>query len=167
MVSRPSSGFVGRQHELRELCAYVDEARNGTGRAVIVSGEGGIGKTRLCEELASVARDADAGVAWTACWESGGFPPFWPWRQVIDQVGGQLGQTWTDEGEPGLARAPLVAAATDAVRAAARDRPWLVVFDDVHWADAGTVRLLAHIAPLARPMKVLLVGALRSGERAS
>src|ERR1700730_8821264 len=167
MASRPSSGFVGRQGELRQLRAYVDEARNGTGRAVIISGEAGIGKTRLCEELASVARDADVGVASTACWESGGFPPFWPWRQLLEQVGGELGQTSTDEEEPDVARARLFATAIDAVRAAARVRPWLLVFDDVHWADAGTLRLLAHIAPLVRSMRVVLVAAWRDGEHAS
>jgi KaiC/GvpD/RAD55 family RecA-like ATPase len=78
VVLRASSGFVGRIDELRELSGLLDEAVAGRGQMVVVYGEGGVGKTRLCEELVSVAGRLGVGVAWAACWETGGLPPFWP-----------------------------------------------------------------------------------------
>jgi predicted ATPase len=49
--------FVGRAHELAELGRAIDAARAGSGTAVLVAGEAGIGKTRLASELAARARD--------------------------------------------------------------------------------------------------------------
>jgi tetratricopeptide (TPR) repeat protein len=162
-----SSGFVGRLDELRDLSGCVDEALRGTGRLVVISGEGGIGKTRLCEELASIAGHRGAGVAWAACWESGGLPPFWPWWQVFDQLGIDVEPSPVGENAPDVARAHLFAAVIDAMRAAALDRPRLMVLDDVQWADAGTLRLLAHVAPLMRSVAALLVTTVRERDVAS
>jgi hypothetical protein len=115
---------------------------------VVVSGEGGVGKTRLCEELVSVAGGLGVGVAWAACWETGGLPPFWPWWRLLDQLGVDIGPAWTGEHTPDLARAHLFAAVIDAVRTAALAQPRLLVLDDLHWADGGTLRLASHVAPL-------------------
>lgn len=53
------------------------------------------------------------------------------------------------------------------IRVAALERPWLLVVDDVQWADAGTLRLLLHLAPLLRTMPLLIVAALREGDLAA
>ena len=50
-----SSGFVGRQQEMRALYAAVDDAISGRGRLVMLAGDPGIGKTRTAQELASHA----------------------------------------------------------------------------------------------------------------
>jgi class 3 adenylate cyclase/tetratricopeptide (TPR) repeat protein len=55
----------------------------GRGQLVLLSGEPGIGKTRLADDLASFAAISRAKVSWGRCWESGGAPVFWPWIQVL------------------------------------------------------------------------------------
>ena len=75
--------FVGREQELELLRDKVNQARAGQGSVVLLSGEPGIGKTRLAEELASYAAEQAARVLWGRCWEGEGAPAFWPWVQVI------------------------------------------------------------------------------------
>ncbi len=58
------SSFVGRQREMRELKAALDDARGGRGRLVMLVGEPGIGKTRTAQELASYAETLSAQVWW-------------------------------------------------------------------------------------------------------
>jgi eukaryotic-like serine/threonine-protein kinase len=82
--ARPGTrGFFGREHELREFRAAMDEAAAGYGRLMLVAGEPGIGKTRLAEELAAYATGVGARVLWGSCWEGDGAPAFWPWIQVL------------------------------------------------------------------------------------
>ncbi len=64
-----STGYVGRQRELADLNGALDEALSGHGRLVMLVGEPGIGKTRLDQELASVAEDRGAEVLWGRCYE--------------------------------------------------------------------------------------------------
>src|ERR1700736_5520752 len=107
-----AGGFVGRRRELAEISGLQERAAAGSGSVVVLSGEAGIGKTRLCEELAVAARERGAGVAWAACWESGGVPPFWPWRQLIDQLETTTALPAVTSDVPELARAELFAAMT-------------------------------------------------------
>ena len=75
--------FVGRSREL-ELAYYcLADALAGSGGALLVSGEPGIGKTRLAEQVEQHARGLGAAVAWGRCVEDDAAPPFWPWRQVL------------------------------------------------------------------------------------
>ena len=60
-----AAGFVGREQELAGLVAAWRAASAGAGRAVLLEGEGGIGKTRLIEELQAVTRQAAARQAAT------------------------------------------------------------------------------------------------------
>ncbi len=71
--------FVGRSPELAVLEVALAEAAEGQPRLVVLSGEPGIGKSRLLDELARTAGSAGAGVHWGRCREAGGAPPFWPW----------------------------------------------------------------------------------------
>ena len=75
--------FVGRARELAELHAGLEGAVAGRGGSFLISGEPGIGKTRLAEEVAATARARGTRVLWGRCWEGGGAPAYWPWIQVI------------------------------------------------------------------------------------
>src|SRR5208282_4986867 len=78
-----ASLFVGRAREMAELLAGFEDARSGRGRLFLLSGEPGIGKTRIAHEFASIASAHAARVAWGRCWEGGGAPAYWPWIQVM------------------------------------------------------------------------------------
>jgi hypothetical protein len=74
---------VGRDREVAELVAGLEDAIGGRGRLFLIAGEPGIGKTWVVEHLARRATDRGTRVLWGRCWEGGGAPPFWPWGQVI------------------------------------------------------------------------------------
>ncbi len=81
--SSAHSSFVGRSVETAILRDAVNDVVGGRGRLMMLSGEPGIGKTRLAEETMIHARANGAQVRWGRCWESGGAPAFWPWIQII------------------------------------------------------------------------------------
>jgi hypothetical protein len=74
--------LLGREPELRVLAGCLDRALAGERRLVLCGGEPGIGKTRLAEELAVMARDRGMAPVWGRATKSEGAPPYWPWRQV-------------------------------------------------------------------------------------
>jgi len=180
-----SGGFVGRERDLAELDAVLTLATAGRGELVLIAGEAGIGKTRLAEMAAERAHAMGMQVAWAGCWEAGAAPAFWPWRQLIREIAGDRAETAnTPAGEPlarlllglpdaepdgtradpELARLELFEAVAAQVRSAARGRPLLLVFDDLHWADAPSIRLLTFVAPLLRAMPVVVLGTSRDTE---
>ena len=63
----PRGVFISRQHELSVLCRALDEAQRQHGQIVLVSGEAGIGKTRLTQELAAIAASGTVSVLWGRC----------------------------------------------------------------------------------------------------
>jgi eukaryotic-like serine/threonine-protein kinase len=77
------SAFVGRQREMDELKAALEDALAGHGRLVMLAGEPGIGKTRTARELAAYAETRGAQVLWGWCYEEAGAPPYWPWLQPL------------------------------------------------------------------------------------
>jgi predicted ATPase/DNA-binding winged helix-turn-helix (wHTH) protein len=78
--------FVGRDELMARLSGALDKALAGTMRARLLVGEPGIGKTRLCQEIAARARDAGARV-WTGrCYEADRSEPLWPWVQILRQA---------------------------------------------------------------------------------
>lgn len=72
--------FVGREREVAELTAALEDALASRGRVVV--GEPGIGKTRTAERLSDLAVARNAAVLWGRSPEDRGAPPYWPWVQV-------------------------------------------------------------------------------------
>ena len=75
--------FVGRKREVEELRAGLNDAMAGRGGLFMLSGEPGIGKTRLAEEISNYASALGMRVLWGRCWEGGGAPAYWPLIQIL------------------------------------------------------------------------------------
>jgi len=75
--------FVGREKEMDELRAGLEDALSGRGRLLMLVGEPGIGKTRTSEEFATYAGLRNTQVLWGRCYEGEGAPAYWPWVQVV------------------------------------------------------------------------------------
>ena len=82
-VDRSRGVFVGREADLAVLVECLDETMAGRGRVVLISGEPGIGKSRLADELVAMAGARRAAILVGRCWEAGGAPAFWPWVQAL------------------------------------------------------------------------------------
>jgi hypothetical protein len=167
--------FVGRAAQLADLDRALVDAASGRGELVLLVGEPGIGKTRLAVEVARRAPEHAVAVAWATCPESGA-PAFWPWTQVLRSLidagcpAGDLGAgavlldpaaAPTAGNDPELARFLLFDAVETALRSAARKQPWLVVLDDLHWADGASLLLLAFVAARLVTSPVLVLGTCR------
>ena len=79
----PDRTLVGRERELGVLQQALESALVGRGGLVLISGEAGIGKSRLADELAQRARALGATTLFGRAWEAGGAPAYWPWAQAI------------------------------------------------------------------------------------
>lgn len=159
-VSRPHRArrpLAGRREELRRLAAVLGP----DGPAVaVVSGEAGIGKTRLVEEVATLA-SADGWLVATGRCSPDRPPPLWPWLGVGADLAGTLGGVLVGDGAPDDLR--TWEAVADRLGRAATARPLLLVLEDVQWADDASLGLLAHLAERLGGRLAFLV-TLRTGE---
>jgi hypothetical protein len=78
--------MVGRDRELARVTGLLDDALAGRGRLVLCTGEAGIGKTRLAEELAAVASARGVPVAWARATDRDSSPPYGLWRLVLAEA---------------------------------------------------------------------------------
>ena len=130
---------------------------------MLVSGEPGIGKTRLAQEFAGIALAAGVGVAWGRCAGGVGQPPLWPWREVLrslDLPDDALSAGEADEPAERFRDADGIVRTLGA--RGEESGGLLVVVDDAHCADAATLLALRHLASRAPEMRVLLVVTFRT-----
>jgi DNA-binding SARP family transcriptional activator/tetratricopeptide (TPR) repeat protein len=181
--------LVGREGEQAELAAGLDEVLAGTGRLFLVSGEPGIGKSRLAEQFAAHARARGALVLAGRCWEAGGAPAYWPWVQALRaHVGAedpatirrQAGQGISDlaqilpelselvgdvpavlSTDPEVARFRLFDAVAMFLRSVAEGPGLVLVLDDLHAADTPSLVLLRFLTRTLRESRLLVVAAYR------
>ena len=168
-VSPRASGrpFVGRTGELHELRAALDEAHDGRGLLVLLSGEPGIGKTRLMQEAAREAGERGWRVAAGRCWEEGGAPAYWPWIQAVRALGGDVERFAAaagGSGDPETERFRLFDAAGQFLIDAASERPLMIVLDDLHAADAPSLVLLRFVSEAIAHAPILVLGSYRERE---
>jgi DNA-binding CsgD family transcriptional regulator len=192
VVARVSSGrFIGRRTELDRLQGAMTQSRSGEPRVLLVGGEAGVGKTRLVEELAKLARESGHTVLVGGCLNvSEDAAPLAPFVEAMRTLATALSITELDEvigpaseamglilPEPGVGgrRAAVGQAVTQArlfehmlgvlSRLSARN-PVLVVIEDIHWADRSTLDLLRFLARNLRAAAVVLVATYRTDEPA-
>ena len=186
---RSAGVFVGRDRELAQCQEALDCALAGNGRLVLISGEPGIGKSRLAEEVAAAPAARGATVLVGRCWEAGGAPPYWPWTQALRNyvrrsdprvLRAHLGSgaadlanvvpdiraVLTDLPDPGSsesegARFRLFESVGTFLERASGAQPLLICLDDLHAADEPSLLLLQFVASELERMHVLIVGAYR------
>ena len=168
-----AAALIGRGAESERLAALLARAHAGAGAVVLLSGDAGVGKTRLTAELArhagtrALVLGATATQGRTAPYgplvavlrgythaRPGGLDDCGPLRAHLARILPELGAPAADAD-----RATLF----EAIRCAlARIGPALVVLDDLQWSDEATLEVLAALAAPLADMPLLVVGAYRS-----
>ena len=182
--------LVGREAELAALEAALESAVAGEPAVVLLGGEAGVGKTRLAEEAAGLAREAGARVLVGGCVELGGEGlPFMPLADALrsllrvtppDELEEFLGPArlqlarLVPELDPHTAHSPsppgdggtarLLELVLGVIQRLAAERPLMFVVEDLQWADRSTLDLVALLVRALRSARVLLVVTFRSDE---
>ena len=160
--------LLGRESQLAVATARLADLDGRRGALLLLSGEPGIGKTRLAEEVVGLARERGFRTAWATAWQGEGAPPLWPWVQILRQLAGSeemLGQFVAES--PAASAAACFAqseAISAVVRGVASTAPLVVVLDDLQWADPASIRVLCFVASAVRDVGCLLVGTYRPDE---
>jgi DNA-binding winged helix-turn-helix (wHTH) protein len=160
--------FVGRDRELRAARDWLERRSAGAPKLLRISGEPGVGKTRLAREIAEHAARAGASVLWSATPGDEGAPPYAVWRQILEgdpaarapaARSTRAGSQWEIEPLAGRQRAfELVERRLAALTA---QRPALLVLDDLHGADGDSLHLLDHLVHDVENPRLAIVCTLR------
>jgi tetratricopeptide (TPR) repeat protein len=183
------AAFVGRDGELATLKAAFERAQQGRPALTLLAGEPGIGKTRLCQELALHARLRGARVLIGRCSEADGAPPYLPFadalesflstetldalqkrlghdtgtlRELLPRSVGRLGEVSGEE--PRIDRHVLFQAVTDLVRGIAGSSGLVLILEDLHWADKASLLLLKHLFENSGTAPIAIVATYRDAE---
>jgi len=184
--------FVGREAELEQLRAAFDGARAGQGTLVMVVGEPGIGKTTLCEQLIAYASERGGRTLVGHCYEEGSRSlPYLPFVQalrsyiaardqaslqqelgtgaaevarIVPEVAERVAIAERPVGDPEEERWRLFEAVTACLCNAAAAQPMVLLLEDLHWADRGTLDLWLHLARNLQGTRLLVVGTYRDVE---
>lgn len=171
--TQPSGGpFVGRSGELEQLEGALAEAFDTRSpRLVTIVGPPGIGKSRLVRELLA---GTQARVLVGRCLSYGDGITYWPLAEIADQLG-EIESLLRDEPmarvrvEAALGSTELVASPEEIAwgfrrlfEALARERPLIVVFDDIHWAEPTLLDLIEYTATFAQDAPLLLLCTARA-----
>ena len=185
--------FVGRENEVRQLQQAFDGAMSGNGGLVMVVGEPGIGKTALCEQLATYVGLRGGKALVGHCYEEGSLSlPYLAFveamrsyvlardpealrselgtgagevARIVSEVRDRLqGVELRPAGDPEDDRWRLLQAVTSFLRNASTVQPLCIVLEDLHWADRGTLDLLLHVSRYLVGARLLIVGTYRDVE---
>ena len=184
--------FVGRDAERAELDGLLDRISGGQGGSfVLLGGEPGVGKTRLAEECLMDARERGHSTLTGHCYEEGA-APFIPLVEMLERLAVTLplarlrealgdyapeiarlapalrhrlaGLPEPTELPPEMRRRYLFNGLLELLRNLCKDGPYVLFFDDLHWADDASLALLEHVAPHLSELPVVMVGTYRDVE---
>jgi DNA-binding CsgD family transcriptional regulator len=176
--------FVGRSAELQRLRMLLPRAEGEERRVVLLGGDPGSGKSRLAREFAAEAAGTGALILCGTC-DSVVRTPYGPFVEALQQLvraldagelraalgpgAGELARLLPELGahagpfpplrdaDPDTERHRLHTAIVDLLAAVTRDRAAVLVIEDGHWADAGSLLLLRHLVRASRARLLLLV----------
>ena len=163
--------FAGREAAGARLHEAFARARSGERCVALVTGEAGIGKTRLLAEFAHAVEGAGALVLYGRCEEEPA-APYQPFAEALAPLtvpdvlaGGLVGLTTGRPGEPAsdpqADRARMFDAVADWVDEVAARRPLVLALDDLHWADRATLLLMRRLATRPQRVPLLLLASAR------
>ena len=183
--------FVGRRAILDRLGRRYARAQAGTRQFVLLCGEPGIGKTRLASEFARQAH-ADGAIVLYGRSDVETLVPYQPFVTAIGHYVGEYGDGPLAEAlgaelselsrlipslarrlpqlreplavEPEMRRFRLFDAVASVLAFVARERPAVLILDDLQWADASTTLLLRYMVQETHDVKLLLLGTYRDAE---
>ncbi|MGH7305829.1 MAG: ATP-binding protein, partial [Candidatus Rokuibacteriota bacterium] len=170
-LARTVPPFVGRKQELDRLAQWFVEAVSGRPRVVLIQGEAGIGKTRLLQEVRSIAGRLQMQICFSRCYEDVALP-YLPFiesllpevervaeaekilgadlhvvRRLLHGAGPPAGVSrLTRSDNVDLDKLQLFVAVAHGTCALARTRPAIFIVDDLHWADSHSLDLFEHLA---------------------
>jgi len=184
--------FVGREGELRQLQAAFDAALSGKGALAMVVGEPGIGKTAVCEQLATYVALRGGKALVGHCYEEGSLSlPYLPFveamrsyvlarepeglkldlgsgagevARIVSEVRDRVRVAPAETGDAEEQRWRLLQAVAGFLANASQVQPLLIILEDLHDADRGTLDLLVHLSRGLDGVRLLLVGTYRDVE---
>jgi DNA-binding SARP family transcriptional activator len=169
----PLRTMAGRRGEIAQIRGHLMAAREGRGQVVVIMGEVGIGKTRLAEEASMLGAMLGFTVAWGRAGEGEHELPYAPFSEalrayaafrpraalrrelagaeaatiLLPEIAARLGTPIaTPLGNTGAERLRLWTAVNAWLAAACESRPLLLILEDLHWADDGSLGLLYYLA---------------------
>jgi DNA-binding NarL/FixJ family response regulator len=185
MVLRvPAGRMVGRDDELGRLLTLLDDAEAGRSVAALVSGDAGVGKSRLVSEVTRLAEGRGFTALSGQCAELGDSVPYLP---LADALRGAAQSTGVrdalssrpalgrllpeggdgqraDEDRSGLARQQMFGGVLGLLTELAAAAPVLLVLEDLHWADASTRDLVTFLSRMLHRERVALIGTYRTDD---
>jgi DNA-binding NarL/FixJ family response regulator len=185
VVLRMSAGrMVGRDGELGRLLSLLDDAEAGRSVVALVSGDAGVGKTRLIGEVTRLAAGRGFTVLSGQCAELGDSVPYLPLADALrgaaqstgvrDALSSRpaLGRLLPEGGEgpiadsdrSGLARQQMFGGVLGLLAELAAATPVLLVLEDLHWADASTRDLVTFLSRMLHRERVALIGSYRTDD---
>ena len=186
--TRPAFAMFGRGAEAEALAVAWAKAQDGKRQVVLLSGEPGIGKTRLATETARAAHADGGTVLFGSCDEDVGLPyrPFVEalryyvahapeevlaahvasHRGELARLVPELARRIADLPAPQVAEAEterflLFEAVAGLLATASQESPIVLILDDLHWAGTPELLLLKHVIRSAEPMRLLVIGTYR------
>ncbi|SDS23536.1 regulatory protein, luxR family [Jiangella sp. DSM 45060] len=185
VVPRLGTGvpFTARSGESAQLRAALQRARGGTGGAVLLSGDAGVGKSRLLTEFLAEAEAAGAHVLLGRCVSVGEAGlPYLPFKEVVEQLRrlrpdlvdarpalagliGRAAATTTRSGEEtDLGQLQLFDAMVTVLAELSDDAPVVLAVEDLHWSDASSRDLLSFLVSRLAAQRLLVVATYRSDD---
>ncbi|MEZ4522131.1 MAG: ATP-binding protein [Thermomicrobiales bacterium] len=163
--------IYGRDRERAQLRELLDDAIAGHGSLVLISGEAGIGKTTLVDDLIHEAEERDCLVLTGGCYDLTTTPPYGPWAEMLRGYRPGDGDpplpAWfrnPEELEKVGSQAALFEETASFFASVATGQPLVVVLEDLHWSDDASLEALRHLARHVHASPILMVATYREDE---